>query len=233
MLTIFGQGSRYCDGISRRSFLKLGALGVGAGGFMLSDLYRAEARAGHGSAPKSVINIFLGGGPSHQDLWDIKTEAPAEIRGEFKPIPTQVTGLQICEVFPKVAAMMDKFVAVRSVVGATGGHDALQCTSGWPRKSLASVGGRPSIGAALAKLQGPVDPSVPPFVGLAAPTKHMPWSDEGQPGFVGPAYAAFKPDGPGLRNLTLNGITVERLSDQGRSAGSRALRGRQAVPLPI
>src|SRR5260370_42487624 len=93
MLTIFGQGSRYCDGISRRSFLKIGALGVGAGGFMLSDLYRAEARAGLGSAHKSVINIFLGGGPPHQDLWEIKTEAPAEIRGEFKQIPTRVTGL--------------------------------------------------------------------------------------------------------------------------------------------
>jgi hypothetical protein len=220
MLTIFGQSSRYCDGVSRRSFLKIGALGVGAGGFLLSDLYRTEARAGASSGHKSVINVFLGGGPPHQDMWEIKTEAPAEVRGEFKPIPTRVTGLQIGEVFPKIAAMMDKFVAIRSVVGATGGHDALQCTSGWERKSLASVGGRPSIGAAVAKLKGPVDPSVPPFVGLAALTKHAPWSDEGKPGFLGPAFAAFKPDGPGLRNLTLNGITVERLSDRRRLLAS-------------
>src|SRR5260370_12292419 len=138
MLTIFGQGRRHCDGISLRSFLKIGALGVGAGGFMLSDLYRAEARAGLGSAHKSVINIFLGGGPPHQDLWEIKTEAPAEIRGEFKQIPTRVTGLQICEGFPKIAAMMDKFVAVRSLVGATGGHTALHFTSAWPPQPLAS-----------------------------------------------------------------------------------------------
>src|SRR5215467_16074962 len=96
----------------------------------LADVFRAEARASIGSQHKAVINIFLGGGPPHQDMWEIKTEAPAEIRGEFKPIPTRVTGLQIGEVFRKIAAMMDKFVAIRSVVGATGGHDALQCTSG-------------------------------------------------------------------------------------------------------
>jgi hypothetical protein len=216
VLTIFGQNNRYCDGISRRSFLKIGALGFGASGLMLSDLYRAEAHAGTPSGHKSVINIFLGGGPAHQDLWDIKTEAPVEIRGEFNPIPTRVPGLQICEVFPKIAAMMDQFAVIRSVVGATGGHDAVQCTTGWPKKSLESVGGRPSLGAVLSKLQGPMDPSVPPFVGLAAPTKYMPWADEGKPGFIGPAYAAFKPDGPGLQNLTLNGITVERLADRRR-----------------
>ncbi|HLJ93206.1 MAG TPA: DUF1501 domain-containing protein [Gemmataceae bacterium] len=220
MLTIFGQESRYCDGISRRSFLKVGALGIGAGGFLLPDLYRVEARAGRASGHKSVINIFLAGGPPHQDMWDLKPDAPSEIRGEFTPIATRVPGVQICEVFPQIAAMMDKFVAIRSVVGATGGHDALQCTSGWTKKSLASVGGRPSIGSVLARLQGPVDPAVPPFVGLAAPTKHMPWSDEGKPGFLGPAYAAFKPDGPGLHNLTLNGITVERLSDRRRLLAS-------------
>jgi uncharacterized protein DUF1501 len=216
VLTIFGQNSRYCDGISRRSFLKIGALGLGTGGLMLSDLYRAEAHAGTLSSHKAVINIFLGGGPAHQDLWDIKTQAPVEIRGDFSPIPTRVPGLQICEVFPKIAARMDKFAVIRSVVGATGGHDAVQCTTGWPKKSLESVGGRPSLGAVLSKLQGPVDPSVPPFVGLAAPTKYMPWSDEGKAGFLGPAYAAFKPDGPGLQNLTLNGITVERLADRRR-----------------
>ena len=220
MLTIPGQNSRYCDGISRRSFLKIGALGIGTGGLMLSDIYRAEARAGTLSTHKSVINIFLGGGPAHQDLWDIKTEAPVEIRGEFEPIPTRVPGLQIGEVFPRIAAMMDKFVAIRSVVGATGGHDAVQCTTGWPKKSLDSVGGRPSLGAVVSKLQGPVEPAVPPFVGLTAPTKHMPWSDEGKPGFLGPAYAAFKPDGPGMQNLTLNGITVERLADRRRLLAS-------------
>jgi hypothetical protein len=216
MLTLFGQKNTFCDGISRRSFLKIGTLGVGVGGLALSDILRAEANEGRGSSHKAVINIFLGGGPPHQDMWEIKTEAPAEIRGEFKPIATKVPGIQICEVFPKIAALMDKFAVIRSVVGATGGHDAIQCTTGWPNKSLAALGGRPSIGAVLAKLKGPVDPSVPPFVGLAEPTKHMPWSDAGKPGFLGPSYLAFKPDGPGLKNLTLNGISLEGLADRRR-----------------
>src|SRR5439155_23070864 len=162
MLTIFGPSNRYCDGVSRRSFLKIGALGIGASSLTLADIFRSEARAGTTSRPKSVINIFLGGGPPHQDMWDIKTEAPKEIRGEFKPIATAVPGLQIGEVFPQIAARMDKFAVIRSVVGAAGGHDAYMCTSGWPHKSLSNIGGRPSIGSIAAKVLGPVDPSVPP-----------------------------------------------------------------------
>src|SRR5437867_285306 len=83
------------------------------------------------------------------------------------------------------------------VVGATGGHDAVQCMSGWTMRDMASVGGHPSMGAYVSKLLGPVDPSVPPFVGLAAPTQHRPWSDSGAPGFLGAAYAPFKPEGAG------------------------------------
>src|SRR5206468_7317206 len=100
----------------------------GATSLSLADIYRAEAQTGvHGSQHKAVINIFLGGGPPHQDMWDLKMDAPVEIRGEFKPIATKVPGIQICEVFPRIAARMDKFVALRAVVGARGGHDAVQC----------------------------------------------------------------------------------------------------------
>jgi hypothetical protein len=220
MLTIYGQKNRYCDGVSRRSFLKIGMLGLGATGLTLPELFRAEARAGTRSTHKSVINIFLGGGPPHQDMWEIKTEAPKEIRGEFKPIATKVPGIQICEVFPRIAALMDKFVVIRSVVGSTGQHDAFQCMTGWDHRSLITIGGRPSLGAAVARLQGPVDPSVPPFVGLAAPTQHRPWSDSGKPGFLGPAYLPFKPDGPGMANLTLRGISREQLGDRRRLLSS-------------
>ena len=216
MLTIFGPSNRYCDGVSRRSFLKIGALGIGAGSLTLADIFRSEARAGTTSRPKSVINIFLGGGPPHQDMWDIKTEAPKEIRGEFKPIATAVPGLQIGEVFPQIAARMEKFAVIRSVVGASGGHDAYMCTSGWPHKSLSNIGGRPSIGSVAAKVLGPVDPSVPPFVGLANPTKHREWADCGGPGFLGPAYIAFKPDGPGMADLALHGMTLDQLADRRR-----------------
>jgi hypothetical protein len=215
MLTILGRPSRYCDGLSRRSFLRIGALGVGAGALTLADVLRAEAQSGASAERhKAVINVFLGGGPPHQDMWEIKTEAPAEIRGEFKPIATNVTGIQIGEVFPQLAARMDKCVVLRSVVGARGGHDAVQCMTGWAPDALRAMGGRPSLGAVLARLKGPVDPSVPPFVGLAARTQHMPWSDPGQAGFLGVSYAAFKPDGPGMDNLKLRGVTVEQLGDR-------------------
>jgi hypothetical protein len=214
MLTIHGQTqTRFCDGIPRRGFLKIGALGIGAGALSLADIYRAEA-AGGGSSHKAVINIFLGGGPPHQDMWEIKTEAPREIRGEFSPIDTAVPGIQICEVFPQLAAIMDKCVVIRSVVGVGAGHEAFQCMTGWSPGDLRSLGGRPSIGSVLHRLQGPVDISVPPFVGLAARTQHGPWSDPGTPGFLGAAYAPFKPDGPGMSNMVLNGVTHERLADR-------------------
>src|SRR5206468_9540869 len=107
-----------------------------------------------------------------------------------------------------------------SVVGATGGHDAYQCMTGWPMSSMASMGGRPSIGAVAARVQGPVDPSVPPFVGLAARTQHGPWSDPGAAGFLGATYAPFKPDGPGMANLTLKGMTLEQLHDRRKLVSS-------------
>src|SRR5438270_9638808 len=86
MLTIYGGRSRFCDGVSRRNFLKIGALGIA--GLSLPQLLRAEAAAGGGKTQKSVVMIFLPGGPAHQDLFDLKPQAPSEIRGEFQPIKT-------------------------------------------------------------------------------------------------------------------------------------------------
>lgn len=222
MLTIYGKASRYCDGISRRGFLQIGGLGLGALGVTtLTDVLRAEsASEPRTSKHKAVINIFLGGGPPHQDMWEIKTEAPPEIRGEFKPIATSVNGIQICEVFPQIAKMMHKCAVIRSVVGARGGHDAYQCMTGWDMQNMAAMGGRPSLGAVAAKVQGPVDPSVPAFVGLAARTQHVPWSDPGSAGFLGTSYAPFKPDGPGMANLTLRGVTLDQLKDRRKLVSS-------------
>ena len=215
MLTIFGRNNPYCDGVSRRGFLKIGGLGVGAAAFGLADLFRAEATAGvTGTSHKAVINVFLGGGPPHQDMWDLKMDAPAEIKGEFKPIATSVPGIQVCEVFPRLARVMDKCVVIRSIVGATGGHDAVQCLSGWNPRDMAQMGGRPSLGAVVSRLQGPVDPSVPPFVGLAARTQHVPWSDPGTPGYLGTAHKPFQPDGPGMANMSLKGVTLDQLGDR-------------------
>lgn len=219
MLSILGGASRFCDGVTRRGFLKIGGLSFGAGGFTLADLLRAEAASGQPKSHKSLINIFLAGGAPHQDMWEIKSDAPSEIRGEFRPISTNVSGIEICEVFPQLASMMDKAAVIRSVVGCHGGHDAFQCMTGWSQADLRSVGGRPAIGSSVSKLFGPVDPSVPPYIGLAEPTSHVPWSDSGTPGFLGSAHAPFKPDGPGMENMTLNGITLDRLSDRRRLLG--------------
>ena len=215
MLSIYGKQHRLCDGISRRSFLKIGGLAMGAvGGLSLADILRAEAATGRQPSQKAIINIFLGGGPPHQDMWDLKMDAPREIRGEFSPIPTRVPGIEICEVFPKIAAMMDKFAVIRSVVGCSGDHDGFQCMSGWNRRDSASIGGRPSIGAALSKLQGPLNPGVPADVGLAARTQHVPWSESGSAGYLGAAFRPFKPNGEGMDDLKLNGITLDRLQDR-------------------
>lgn len=215
MLTIHGKKTRYCDGIARRSFLKIGGLATGAvGGFGLADLLRAEDASAGRQSQKSVINIFLGGGPPHQDMWEIKTEAPVEIRGEFSPISTAVPDIQIGECFPRIAAMMDRFVAIRSVVGCSGAHDAFQCFSGWDRRDLSSIGGRPSIGSVLAHVKGPTDPGIPASVALAAKTRHAPWSEPGDPGFLGAAHQAFRPNGSGMDNLVLNGVSLERLGDR-------------------
>src|SRR5438093_1771806 len=120
MLTILGQENRFCDGLSRRNFLKIGGLALG--GLSMPEILRAESRKGLGGSQKAIIMVFLPGGPPHQDMFDLKPDAPSEIRGEFKPIPTNVAGIEICEHFPRLARMMDKLVVLRTMVGATGDH---------------------------------------------------------------------------------------------------------------
>ena len=211
MLTIYGQKARFCDGVSRRNFLRIGALGLG--GLALPHLLQAEAAAGIRRSHKATIMIFLPGGPSHQDIFDLKMDAPAEIRGEFKPIKTNVPGIQICEHLPRLAAMMDKLVLIRSIVGARDNHDAFQCQTGRLNTNQ-PPGGWPSLGSVLSKLNGPVDPSVPPFIGLAPRMGHMEWADPGKSGFLGLAHAPFKPDGAGKADMVLQGVTLDRLADR-------------------
>lgn len=203
MLSIFGGSERFCDGVSRRDFFRVGALGLG--GLTLADLLRSDAQAGSASRPKSIINIYLPGGPSHIDTFDPKPNAPKEFRGEFNPIDTSVAGVQICEHLPQLAARMNQLAIVRSLSGLRDEHTPNQTESGWSSSALKSVGGHPSLGAVVAKLQTVPSGTTPPFVDLNGHTDY---------GFLGPVYGAFRPDGPGRSNLSLNKITLDRLGDR-------------------
>src|SRR5690348_15530698 len=107
MLTIWGDRQRSCDGLNRRDFLRVGALGLG--GSTLADGLRLRARAGTSpTTPRAVIMVCLAGGPSHIDMYDLKPDAPVEFRGDFKPIPTAVPGFEISELMPLQAKIADK-----------------------------------------------------------------------------------------------------------------------------
>lgn len=198
--------------LPRRDFLQLGTLGLG--GLTLPSLLRAESAAGVRSSHKSVILIYLVGGPPHQDMFDLKPNAPAEYAGPWKPIPTNVNGIQICEALPQLAKIMDKLVIVRSLVGSQADHDAIQVYNGHHPKKPKPVEGWPQFGSAVARLQGPVDPSVPPFVSLCYTCTHGPYNEPG-PGFLGPGSNPFHAImGRTRDDMTFNGVTVERLDDR-------------------
>jgi hypothetical protein len=206
-----GKPYRLCDRISRRSFLRIGGLALG--GLSLPQVLRAQAQSGVTGSHKSVIMIFLSGGPPHQDMVDLKPDAPVEVRGEFKPIRTNVPGVDICEHLPRLAAMTDRLAILRSVVGSEGQHAAFQCMTGRTHVQQPQ-GGWPSFGSTVAKLQGPVREAVPPFVGLSPKMKTTTWADPGRPGFLGQANAPFLPNADGLADMTLPGAGLEQLSDR-------------------
>jgi hypothetical protein len=196
---------------SRRGFLKIGSLGVG--GLSLSELLRDEAKAGIRSSTKSVIFIYLVGGPPHQDMFDLKPNAPAEIRGPWKPIPTNVPGIEICEAFPLMAKMMDKFTIIRSLVGNQIDHDAVQVFNGRDPLKPKPGGNWPQFGSVVAKLQGHVEPAVPGFISLCYPCTHPPYNEPGA-GFLGTSFSPYRPIDPGRKELGVREITVDRLADR-------------------
>src|SRR5436305_12614109 len=149
MLTIYGRKSRFCDGVSRRNFLKIGALGLG--GLALPQLLLAEAISGIKKSHKAIIMIYLPGGPPHQDMFDLKMDAPSEIRGEFKPISTKVPGIQVCEHLPRMAGIMDKLVPIRTTVRAECDHYDFQCLTGRSSRNQ-PPGGWPAFGSVVSRL---------------------------------------------------------------------------------
>ena len=206
-----GRGARFCDGLSRRDMLRIGTLSVG--GLSLPRILAAEQASGR-RTHKSVIMIYMCGAPGHQDMYDLKMNAPAEIRGEFKPISTNVPGIEICEHMPRLARIMDKCVPLRSVHGSPdGNHDSFICYTGRTVRNQ-PPGGWPSMGAVTSKLLGSVDQAVPAFVGLSPDAGHPPYGSPGLPGFLGVSHAAFRPNGASSTDIVLKDLTQARLADR-------------------
>jgi hypothetical protein len=204
-------GSLFAPAFSRRGFLRIGALGLG--GLTLPGLLRAEAASRGRASHKSVILIYLVGGPPHQDMFDLKPGAPKEIAGPWKPVATNVTGVRICEALPRLAGMMDKLAIIRSLVGNQADHDAIQVYNGHNPRNPTPAGGWPQFGSAVARLQGAVDRSVPPFVSLCYQCTHGPYNEPG-PGFLGPSLAPFRAMGQTRHDMLLHGLAVDRLADR-------------------
>jgi hypothetical protein len=195
MLTFFGSKQGFCDGLSRRNFLQIGAFGAG---LTLADQLRAKAQASNTigrnqpTRQKSAIMIYLPGGPSHMDMYDLKPDAPAEFRGEFNPINTNVPGVQICEHFPQQARMWDKCAVIRSVVAVDEHNDSLVMTGKSQRENM--VANHPSFGSVVSRIRGD-RAQVPPFVSLRGMSRGT------EPGFLGINHRPFSPSGPGVGNL--------------------------------
>jgi hypothetical protein len=209
MLTLWGARQRYCDGVSRRSFLQIGAFGAGVS---LAGMLQAKARAGvevgNGKSTniKSAIMIYLGGGPSHMDMYDLKPDAPKEFRGEFNPIQTNVPGVQICELFPMQARMWDKLAVVRSLSSVDEHSDSLVMTGYSENQNRTQH--HPSFGSVVSKLrQSAAD--IPPFVSLRG------MGPGTEPGYLGIAHRPFTAEGPGMADLRLaGGIDLNRQDDR-------------------
>jgi hypothetical protein len=220
MLTILGRSTRVdrgsCDRHSRRNFLTVG--GMALGGIALTDTLRAESQGRAQRSHKAIINIYLPGGPSHMDMWDLKPEAPAEFRGDFRPIATNVPGIEICELFPRVAQMMDKFVPVRSIADSDGAHDGYQCMTGHRKNDRQPPGGFPAVGAWVSKVQGKVNDAVPPHLALMYRTGNRTWGEPATGGFLGVAHNPFNLVGAKARSkaesMVLEGVSLERLRDR-------------------
>lgn len=203
-----------CEGFYRRDFLKVGAAGLL--GLSLPEFLRMEARAkdvnqakaGKQSRAKSVILVWLAGGPATIDMWDLKPEAPEGIRGEFKPINTKADGVQICEHLPKMAAVADQVSIVRSLYHTIPSHGpatVFMTTGNKPTPALQY----PSMGSLATKLL-PAERGVPAYVSF----NDLRNGSAGTAGYLGTAYNPFmvegSPDAKGEKasNLRVRGLSL-------------------------
>jgi len=175
-------------------------------------MLRARAIAakvsGKAASNKAAIMIYLPGGPSHMDMYDLKPDAPKEFRGEFNPIATNVPGVQICEHMPLQAKMWDKLACVRSIVSTDEHSDSLVMTGFAERDNR--ISNHPSFGSVISKLRGGATNEVPPFVSLRGMSRYGT-----EPGFLGIAHRPFTPGGAALQNLRLpQGVNLDRLEQR-------------------
>lgn len=213
MLTIAGSRQPFCDGLSRRSFLKIGALGMG--GLALPELLRARAAM---PRPRGVIVVCLPGGPSHLEMYDMKPAAPLDVRGEFKAIHTTVPGFDLCEHMPKQAKLADKLAVVRNLHFTQPDHQTHEIFTGFPAAPKApfmSPPAKPAFGSIVARFHRQDRSMLPRYIslGLSDFTSTVALSED--PLHLGPAYRPFEPKGQGLRSLTLGkDLTLERLENR-------------------
>lgn len=205
MLNLLGSARRYCDGVNRRSFLQLGGLAVG--GLSLQSLLQAEQNSGR-QTHRSVIMVYLSGGIAHQDTFDLKPNAPAEVRGEFNPIATTVPGIEYCELLPKLAGVADKCSIIRSVVGQRDEHSSFQSVTGYTMGEV-QRNGTPHFGSIVSKVQGATDSVTPPFVDLFPAMQHRPYNSTGA-GYLGSAYNQVRADGEDLANMKLRFVEADQ-----------------------
>jgi hypothetical protein len=215
MLDLFGKWIRNCDGVSRRNFLRVGALA--AGGLTLADQLRTNAGAaetGRTAPKKAVIQVWLAGGPSHIDMYDLKPHAPAEFRGEFKEIDTNVPGIRISEHLPHQAAIFDKLAVVRSGTHTNGGHGmgSQWMLTGYQPTIEVNDNIYPACGSVVSKMQGANVPGMPAYVNLPRRL------NLGNAAYLGASYNPFAPDddpnqeGFKVRNLKMpSRVNEERL----------------------
>jgi len=208
VLTLWGDQHRFCDRVNRRDFLRVGALGLG--GLALPDLLRLRAESGSSSSPRAVIMVCLAGGPSHMDMYDMKPNAPADFRGEFRPIRSNVPGFDLCEHMPRQATIADKLALVRTVQFVEPmQHELEEIYTGFPKSSK-----RPSFGSVVSRFRGG-DSKLPSYVSLDYNT--------GTAGYESPQYlgAAHRPlqlaGTDGVRNLSLPWYMPRPRLDERRS----------------
>jgi len=202
MLTLVNDQHRLCDRMPRRAFLKIGALG----GLTMADVLRLEAEqpAAHANR-KSVILIFLEGGASHLDTYDLKPAAPVEYRGEFRPIATSVPGFEMCELMPRQAQIARHLSVLRGVRAASPDHVYDEVFTAFPRGTP-----RPAFGSLVSRFSPPPASGLPAYVGLSRPLSVE------QPLYAGARHAPFR-------------LRQEAIADLGRSVSLDCLQDRRAL----